>query len=658
MRIFTYIILLTLVSCTYSQKIQTGEEAFAFQQYAVAAQMLNEEYKESSNIADKANKAFLLAESYKFMNENAQALRWYKRAEDHNFGEKASNKYALALKEEQRYNEAYEKFDALSLEYGNLPELRRQKTACLQASEWLSAKSESPYSVSLGNFNTADAEYAPVYFGPNNIIFSSDRLGSTGNQIYNWTGRRFSDFFIYNTYNNTVQRFDNRINSEHNEGSICFSSDLKNIYFTRCYSEESYDYYCQIFYAEQKNGSWSNPIPMPFTKQEINYGHPSLSKNDSILFFSSDDPSGFGGFDIYASFLEEEGWGEPLILSDRINSLGDELFPYMHEDTLYFSSDYLVGMGGLDIFKSNLKSNGDWTAPINLKSPINSGSDDFAFRVNDYEIPTGDVIQTGLFSSTRSGGQGSDDIYQFEKVRKKQSLEEEIASKKDPKKEYQVILALRVFENVRAIPTDVKSAVQDKIILSNEEIILEQGGVQQVFKTNEKGLIITELDFDANYFIEASSLDYFKNVLNFSTSELERDPENTIITINKTLELDKILRNTEITLENIYYDLDKSFIRNDAKPTLNELAKMLKENPSIDIQLSSHTDCQGEDDYNQELSQKRAKAAVDYLISIGISSARLKALGYGETRPARNCNCNDCSDEEHQENRRTTFKIL
>jgi len=655
-------LLFSITACSFVEKVKDGETAYERKQYAIAAEMFMEEY-ESTNLEDqKGRKAFLIAECYHHMNKNKTAIQWYAKSYKHEYGNIALKKLAFALKKDEQYERAFKSFNILMQEEGNSLEYRREATACQQAADWKEQMDDNEYQVDLATFNSESAEYAPFVFGADQVLFTSDRKSSTGDSKYPWTGNDYSDIFITNKGASNASLFDQVINSDANEGTLTFTSNRENIFFSRCNSEGEEDAYCKLMFASRKGNRWSEPIPLPFNQENVNYGHPALSVNDSVLFFSSNHPDGKGGYDIYYSQLSEEGWGEPINMGPMINSVGDEKFPSIHQDTLYFSSDHHIGMGGLDIFKTYVnQQTRNWMPPYNLQSPINSGGDDFALVVDEFAIKRGRILQKGYFSSSRTSGVGNDDIYSFEKV-KKILTKEEIAEKEKEKEgddRYEIYLVCKIVEPLLADPENPKSKrIGKKPVKDAQVSIREISGNSDIETTDNKGTFIIKIDFDSKYNFEASKSDYLTGKSTFSTYNIEKDPENPVLTFNVEIEINKIYYNKEITLDNIYYDLDKWDIRSDAEPALNELLVLLNDNPNLNIQLASHTDCQGEINYNQELSQKRAQSAVDYLINNGIESYRLSAKGFGENALAVNCECLDCTEDQHQANRRTTFSII
>lgn len=651
------VIALTVAACTYTQRIRDGRTAYERKQYAVATKMLEKEYKKAKSRVEKGKLAYLLGESYKAINKSDQSIGWYEIAYNNQYGVDALKEYAYALKRSEQYDEAMNAFKELGMEIGSPYEYRREILASNRAKTWSGDKRlQQEYNVEVASFNTGFADYAPVLYKGRSLVISSDRKASLGDDTYNWTGNDFSDLFLVDLETDNVTAFAEPINSENNEGTVSFTPDYSEVYFTRCFGPKREDAYCKLMMAENTGGeSWSIPRVLDFVEDGINYGHPSISADGRTLYFASNHPDGWGGYDIWMSERQEDGsWGEPDLMSRSINTIGNEKFPYIDQDTLYFSSDFHPGMGGLDIFRTYRFPNGSWAPAKNLKIPVNSGADDFGFIVDHNAPQRSGVLQQGYFTSTRDNGIGNDDIYRFEKLPPPPAPPtpepEEIV--------YKMILDGYVLEKIYAEPGNPNSRVLARKPLPGSTVEITMGKEKKTVEIGEDGLFTLELDEDTDYSFLASMEGYLSNDAEFSTKGIGRDPETPEMRFEIEIVLDKIFFDQEIVLENIYYDFDRWEIREDAEPTLNELAANLKLNPQISIQLSSHTDCRGIDRYNEDLSQKRAQSAVDYLIAQGIDASRLSAKGYGESQLAVDCICSRCTEEEHQENRRTTFKIL
>ena len=655
----TLLLSFLVVSCTYVQKIKDGSTAFERKQYAVAIPMLKKEHQKADSRIEKGKLAYMIAESYTNMNENQNAIGWYSKAYEDGYGVDALKGYAYGLKRNEQYKEAMEAFKNLGIEIGSPYEYRREITACKQAIDWADANKNLSYTINIAEFNTAEAEYAPTIYQEDYLVITSDRSSSTGEDIYNWSGNNFSDLFIVNTESNMVESFDAPINTADNEGTVSFTEDYSEMYFTRCSNPDKYsDAYCFIMRSVNENGSWSIPEKLKlFEEENVNYGDATISKDGSTMYFSANHPEGWGGHDIYVSEREPSGWSTPRLLGRTVNTVGNERFPFIEEDTLYFSSDYLPGMGGLDIFRTYKMQEKSWSPAHNLKAPINSGSDDFGYIVDSRKQKDKDILEVGYFTSTRENGAGGDDIYKFIK-RVPPPPPPVDTSIPPPPVVYKMILEGYVLEKIYEIQNNPNSRVLGRRPLADATVNINFGTKKEKVTVGEDGFFSLILEEETDYNFAASKTNYLNNSTSFTSKGIGKDPDNPVLTFTVEIVLDKIFVNTEITLENIYYDFDKWDIRKDAQPTLNKLATTLQENPQISIQLASHTDCRGNSGYNKSLSQKRAQSAVDYLILKGIPEERLTAKGFGENSLAIDCACTRCSDEEHQANRRTTFKIL
>jgi peptidoglycan-associated lipoprotein len=653
-RIFYFLLAVVFIgSCTYTQKIKDGTTAFERKQYKEAIPMLQKEYNKLDSRREQGNYAFMMAESYRELGQVEAAIQWYKTAYDYSYGVDALKQQAYMLKQNEQYEEAKQAFKNLGIEIGSPYEYRKEIAACDIAIAW-DKDPNLEYSVEGADFNTGQADYSPTLYENNQLVFTSDRGSSTGEDLYNWTGNKYSDLFIVDLNSEIVRPFDGNINSEYNDGTAVFTGNYSEMYFTRCYSGEKYeDNFCKLMMSQRSGDSWTVPVVLPFVKDRVNYGHPAMSANGNSLYFSSNDPEGWGGFDLYLSERTPDGWSEPVLLSRSINTIHDEQFPFLDGDTLYFASSGHTGMGGLDIFKTYRMENSYWSSPFNLKPPINSGGDDFGFTLIPLSNTNPDIQQEGYFSSNRVNGIGNDDIYRFIK----QPPAEEIVPTPEPLA-YTMRLEGYVLEKIYAVPDDPNSDVLGRKPLNQATVDITIGRSKKQVTVGEDGFFSLELDEKTNYEFFASKEGYFNNVERFSTEGIGKDPNNPDRVFELEIVLDKIFRNKEITLENIYYDFDKWDIREDAEPTLDQLADDLNLNPDLRIELGSHTDCRGNARYNEDLSQKRAQSAVDFLISKGVDAGRLVATGYGENVPQVDCVCNRCSEDQHQANRRTTFKII
>lgn len=517
------------------------------------------------------------------------------------------------------------------------------------------------------------------------------------------------------------------ISSRYHEGPLCWDRTQNDIYITRSnYSskkavkgdddEVNLKIMKLAFNPTTQDYGEKLIDNLAFSKDEFSMAYPTITSDGNYMIFSSDMPGGFGGLDLYVAENIGGIWSNPINLGSKINTPGNEAFPsIMASGTLFFSSDGHMGLGGYDIYTSELMPDGYFDYPTNIRSPVNSQYDDFGFNMDDKG-------SKGFFSSNRPGGKGDDDIYTF--TRQSYSFEamvfdskseeklinanvilidldanEEVVLMTDangyvrtdmiPNTKYSLRVAKESYLGEEATFTSAEDDIYAEIPLVKDfgivldvtvvdKITLDELGESSVVLinmtddkeesrvTNSYGKISFVLDPEKEYRIKADKdladpkFDYLAVSEDFNTFNTAA-PANLFTTI----ELEKQEIGKEIVIENIYYDLDKYFIRNDAAKELDLIVKLLTDNPGMEIELSSHTDCRGSAKYNIWLSAKRAEAAVNYLIENGIDYRRLTAAGYGETRPVNGCICENkqgpglnCSDMEHQANRRTVFTIL
>lgn len=651
-KVISICLLFLFTSCTVTKKVKTGDMAFQYKQYVLATELLSKEYDNSKNQKEKARKAHFLAKSYDMLQNYGEAVKWYDIADQLNYNADSKKDLAYALKRNERYKDAQSLFLTL-FKKTKLAKYRSESEICRQAAS--GDDNMDQFIITPFNGNSRYSDYSPVFYENDYIIFSSDRLGGTGDKTYSWNEHGFSDIYISNLRGRNIHNFDATINSASNEGTLCFNQTFDEVFFTRCESTGQRDQYCKIFYSLKPNDFWVEPEAMMFFDSETNFGHPTLIENDSVLIFSA-SPAGSSDHDLYYSErLEEGGWSEAELMPSSINTEKEEKFPTAIADTLYFASDGHAGFGGLDIFKTFLNEDGSWTRPENLGLPINSGADDFSYVVDPKYVPKGNIKRQGYFTSSRNSG-SFDDIFYFAEYNEQETeeeegdLEDEIADDEDT---YKIYLAGRVVEVLHQ-NNDPNREIIGKNEISSATVEFKTIDTLFQIKSNKAGRFLLEID-PLDYKLKGNKKDYLSSELNLQLENLELVADTTI---NIELALEKIIYNKEIVINNIYYDYEKWEIRDDAKPALDSLKKILDLNPSIKIQLASHTDCRGEFDYNNDLSQKRAQSAVDYLLNYGIQESRLIAKGYGELKKAVECECDDCTDQQHQINRRTTFTIL
>jgi len=639
---------------SYAELVDTGDLAFERKQFAKAAELYELEYYDTEDGVKKAQKAYLVGQSLTKANLRSKSADWYERAYTDGYGPTALREYAYALKFGGHYAEAADAFSELvDLTVDNY-RYKQEIKACQSAAIWKANASQSSYSLSLLELNTSYSEQSSHLSKDGHLLLSSDRPRSASAQEYTWTGNFYYDIYIYTPIDGEILALDKTINTKYNEGASYMTSDQLGLYLTRCGEDDTQVSHCYLYQSNNESNSWSAPSRLAFQRDGYNYSYPCLARNDELLLFSSNIPGGRGGYDLYVCEMTPDGWSDPQALPSTINTEFDELSPFMYEDTLYFSSDGHLGMGGLDVFQSYVNPEGKWSSPSNLRAPINSSEDDFGFTHASYDN------SNGYLTSNRHTGRGSDDIYSWTR-----SIVKVPTSVNDTVVTDSVVPELAYSLRVQVVAprytdiSDPSTATGEMRGVKNASITFKQAGRDgEGYIADPRGEALTEGRGTDLYTISVAKAGYFSNEVTYDPGRLKILPVGQKQIVTVLVVLDRIFPGREITIDRIYYDLDKANIREDAEPALDSLATLLLANPSIQIELNAHTDCRGELDYNQDLSQRRAESVVNYLVDAGIASERLVPIGYGESRLLDTCPCQDCTEDQHQRNRRTTFSVV
>jgi len=647
------VILLILAICLMANlhlSAQLKQANFFFQQFKYSKAIPL--YKKAADDKDekiRKEATVRLADCYRLMNNVNEARSWYAKAVTFKDVDSINYYYlGMALRTLANYDEGEKAF--LSYAQKAPTDLRGKIYAkyCRDIKPWqgLNPSAEIRNAFTL---NSPYSDFGPMYY-KDGIIFTSDRdIDMMNDQNYLWTSFGYLDLYssqpsFYNDFwvdmAAPVKMLDS-FNQAYHDGPASFTSDYRQIFTTRTLKNtskrDSADFrtnLLKIFYADLTADKKMVYQPFPFNSDDYSVGHPSISSDGRKMIFSSNKPGGFGQSDLYISEFKGDKWSEPVNLGSEVNTFGNELFPFLANDsTIFFSSDGHLGFGGLDLYETNLV-NGQWISPWNLKLPLNSPYDDFSLVFNK-------SMTDGFFSSNRPGGIGSDDIYAFRNYRRTP--------------EGSVVKALANNPQVPMISGYVKDKNTNTPLDSATVFILNTTTNEVlILKTNPDGYFETPIKKGELYIAKAMKPDFFDDCLNFRIPD---DNPSMNLRIPRDLLLDKYALNQVFVIQNIYYDLDKWFIREDAKPPLDNLVRILKQYP-ISVELGSHTDSRASYEYNIELSQKRAEAAVRYLTFSGINPVRLTAKGYGETVLVNKCADGvSCTEAEHQANRRTEFKI-
>ena len=533
-------------------------------------------------------------------------------------------------------------------------------SSCEHHAEWVRNKTKHIIQ-NERQINSEHYDYSPAWgdITHNSIVFVSARDGSTGDGIDSRTGDSFMDLWVATRDNNgkwsEPQLLPKSINSKDNEGPSVLSPSGDEIYFTRCPRMKKVDLGCAIFYSKRKGDSWTQAKKIKLKPEDadtLSCGHPAMDSEMKIMIFAADFPGGYGMHDLWISEYDprEESWMKPVNLGPEINSIGDEMFPYLSDNgDLYFSSDSYEGFGGLDMFKAKKVGDNKWANIENLRYPLNSNEHDFGIileRNND---------RRGLFASSREGTKGHDDIFNFNipPVLLKYYVEVTNSETGDPVPG----------ATVKVTAVDTSGGIRDEFVKTTD--------VDGTILFNEISKGKRYIEHDLIYEVECQKDSFLVRKSKFSTFNLEDnktfyDPFEVQPVSEKAIDFPEVqyaLDKAELLVDTLEASLGKI----NSKDSLDFLYSTLTDNPTIVIELQAHTDCRGGDDYNQKLSQRRAQSCVDYLISKGIPAERMKAVGYGEAKPKMiGLECEAIADlstsEEqeaaHQKNRRTQFIVL
>ncbi|WP_445438754.1 OmpA family protein [Dyadobacter fanqingshengii] len=636
------------------KKFENGEYDLAIKAFEKAA---------AANI-EPVQTDYLIAESYRLSNRFKEAIPFYKKAIDAGINKPdAKFQYAYALKTAGQYDEASAQFASYAKDtvgVQGLQDRALREVEILKIADRLRT-TKMEVEAKVIPLNTAGSEFSPTILG-NELVFSSSKK----DKIYKNNGQAMLGLYKVNiaedagaTQGTPVLLSNEILEPDANEATPAFSPDGKTLVFARGNTgKKNGTLDVDLYLSRNVNGQWTVPAPLPINDSIAWDGSPAFSRDGKTLYFASNRAGGAGGIDLYRTNMDASGrFSKPVNMGKDINTAGDDMFPYVAEGgKLYFASDGHPGLGKLDLFSAT-RTQGVISIE-NLGLPFNSPQDDFGLVF--YQD-----LNKGFFSSNREGGKGDDDIYYFSGPEEEDSTT--VAKNNDPNdplnpnnpkyingkpKVVRYFLAGNVIANGTTTPID--SAVV-RILPDTSDVEIAQlpsnsegkFGKQPVEEGKSYSLLVQRKGYISRR--EPFSMDGRSIPPIFLTKEL------TDTTFNVTIKLDKLELNKTFVLENIYYDLNKYNIRPDAAIELDKLVQILKDNPTMKIELSSHTDARATDAYNMTLSQNRAESAVTYLNTKGIDADRMVAKGYGERELIIP---NAKTEEEHQRNRRTEFTIL
>ena len=603
-KILTYITALlafvAVISCGSEKAIKKGDQYAAINEYHEAAREYKKAYRKIPPKEKKrrAEVAWKLGECYRKSNNAVRAVGAYMNAVRYKYPDSLALRHlADAQLEKGDYKAAQKSYEAF-LELNKDDRLAQVGLqAAKQSLEW--KKKPTRYIVKRAKeLNGQRSDYCPMYVGKDTtmIVITSTRKDAKGDDLSGVTGQKFADIFLTRRDDKgkwqKTEIIESDINSNHEDGACAFTPDGRTMYFTRCVTDNQYPRFAEIYSSTRSDASWSGVKKVEISSDTLSsFAHPAVSPDGEWLYFTSDMAGGYGGFDLWRYYIGTSRAKAGIVenLGNAINTEGDEQFPaFGPKGELFFSSDGYPGMGGLDIYSAIQKNDSVWEIS-NLMAPINSNSDDFG-------ITFAPGLYRGYFSSNRGDARGWDHIYSF------------------------------------LLPETVHTLYG--WIYEKDGYELPEGVIHMVGKdgTNTSFGVMKDGSYSVRVTpgVEYVLLGTCKGYLN-TMQELSTDNSEGTVKYQIDFALPSITR--PVLIDNIFYEFDKATLTKESEASLDELVELLNLNPNVTIELSSHCDYKGRDEYNQRLSQARAESVVNYLIDKGIEKERLTAKGYGEKSP-------------------------
>jgi outer membrane protein OmpA-like peptidoglycan-associated protein len=617
-----YITLIFVIACSslsaQNAATKKADKLYSRYEYVAAA----EEYLKLVDKGKSDNYVYKqLADTYFNMFNTTEAARWYAKATEKPQDAETYYRYAQMLKSNGKYEESnkiMQKFVALSPNDQRAKSFKENPNYVPQLLD-----KQKKFDVKSLDISSDKSDFGAVLYD-NQLYFTSARNGSR--KEYGWNKEPYLDIYKadYNidgtiTNANTVKE----LNSKYHDGPVSISNDGTTVYFSSdSFKESEFEKDKKnnlklsrnnLFVSTKDNGKWGKIISLPFNSKEYSSSNPSLSRDGKTLYFSSDMPGSIGGIDIWKVAVKSDGsFGTPENMGSKINTEGNESFTFIADDntTLYFASSGKPGLGGLDVFQIDLSKG---TEAINIGKPVNTEKDDFGFTFNKAK-------NIGFFSSNRNG---NDDIFGATPV---------------------------CGIEVLTIVTNAKTGA----VLANSSVSIvdDKRNVIATKTTNEKGEVSYDVECEKSYSIQASKEGFESNTFGVAKSKGGQTKVDAALQPIET-----IITETEIVLNPIYFEYNKSNITKEGAFELDKLVEVMKSNDKLVILAKSHTDNRGSDIYNLKLSDRRAKATVQYVISKGIAKARISGKGMGEIEPKADCK-ETCTEEQHAQNRRSEFLIV
>lgn len=644
-RTLLYTVMALIVSMSmFSQKVKEAKADKAYEKFAYVDAIKTYErlFEKGYKTPEMLQK---LGNAYYFKADLENAAKWYGElfALTQDVEPEYYYRYAQSLKSIKDYKKADQML--AKFEQKNASDTRAKLASSQKDYLAVIKRNSGRYTLENAGINSEFSDYGSAFYN-NKVIFASARdTGGVRKSKHSWTGENFTNLYSAEMGQDgaltSAERFSKSINSRFHESTPVFTKDGQTVYFTRnnFLTKKGKDkdgaVLLKLYKATLNGDNWENITELPFNSNEYSVAHPALSPDGKTLYFVSNMPGTLGQSDIFKVAINGDTFGTPENLGNTINTEGRETFPFITpENELFFASDGHPGLGGLDVFATKIEADGTFKNVVNVGEPLNSPKDDFAYLINN-------KTHIGYVTSNREGGQGNDDIYRFKETK---------------------VLTINCEQTLSGVVTDKDTGAP----LANAKVVLQNKDYKVLGEkiTDSEGKFdFGVVDCGTKYILKTEKPDYTTIETPTITAE---ETGKTFVPIELELAVKKVVPGDDVAkafgIKMIYFDLDKSNIRPDAAAELAKILDVLEQNPTMELDIRSHTDCRQTAKYNMALSDRRAKSTMAWLVSKGIAKSRLTAKGYGESQLVNDCGCeptnaSNCSEEQHQANRRSEFII-
>ncbi len=642
--LYTTTVLLVVSMSMFSQKVKEAKADKAYDKFAYVDAIKTYErlFEKGYKTPEMLQK---LGNAYYFKADLDNAAKYYGElfALTQDVEPEYYYRYAQSLKSIKDYKKADQMLEKFNQKNGT--DIRAKLASSQKDYLAVIKKNSGRYTLENAGINSEYSDYGSAFYN-NKVIFASARdTGSFRKSRHSWTGENFTNLYGAEMGDQGVltsaERFSKSLNSKFHESTPVFTKDGKTVYFTRnnFLTKKGKDkdgaVLLKLYKATLNGDKWENITELPFNSNEYSVAHPALSADEKTLYFASNMPGTLGQSDLFKVAINGDTYGAVENLGNVINTEGRETFPFITpEGELFFASDGHPGLGGLDVFAAKFEKDGSFKNVLNVGEPLNSPKDDFSYLINN-------KTHIGYVTSNREGGQGNDDIYRF---------------KENKKLEYQCEQLLS------GVVTDKETGAP----LANAKVVLQDRNFKVIAEkiTDSEGKFdFGVVDCGTKYILKTEKPDYTTIETPTITAE---ESGKTFVPIELEKAVKPVKEGDDLAkafgIKMIYFDLDKSNIRPDAAAELAKILDVMEQNPTMEIDIRSHTDCRQTAKYNMALSDRRAKSTMAWLVSKGIAKSRLTGKGYGESQLVNDCGCeptneSSCTEAQHQANRRSEFII-